>query len=174
MVKKRKSETVIEFLGTLEPGQVRQGVVTSIERFGVFVDLGGADGLVNAAELTWRHFDDWSEIVEVGQEVVVMVLDVDLDRERLSLSLKALQADPLVEIARTRLGDVVTGPVTRVVPFGAFVAVAEGVEGLIHVSHFPMGRLPAEGRSLTFRIREINLIHRRVRLDLVQVNGQRH
>jgi small subunit ribosomal protein S1 len=136
MVEDRKVEAVLEFLRTLEQGQVRRGVVASIERFGVFVDLGGAKGLVNVTELSWRRFNDVSEVVQVGQEVTVMVLDVDLERERMSLSLKALQEDPWKEIARTRLGEVLTAPVTRVVPFGAFVAVAAGIEGLVHISEF--------------------------------------
>ncbi|WP_374462247.1 S1 RNA-binding domain-containing protein [Microtetraspora sp. AC03309] len=96
-----QSEAALEFLRTLGSGQVRQGVVTSIERCGVFVDLDGADGLVLVPELAWCHFEDASEIVQVGQEVV-MVLDVDLECAQVSLSLKALQSDPRVEIARTR------------------------------------------------------------------------
>ncbi|MFF4779583.1 S1 RNA-binding domain-containing protein [Microtetraspora fusca] len=162
-----RSEAVLEFLRTLEPGQVRRGVVTSIERFGVFVDLNGADGLVRVPELAWRRFEDASEIVQVGQEVVVVVLHVDLERAQVSLSLKALQSDPWVEIARTRLGEVLTGPVTKVVPIGAFVAVADGVEGLIPISDFHGGQLPVEGQNLTVRIREINLRHHRMKLGLV-------
>ncbi|MFD0688001.1 S1 RNA-binding domain-containing protein [Actinomadura fibrosa] len=158
---------VLGVLRALEVGRVCRGVVRSIERFGVFVDVGGVVGLVSVAELAWRRFGDASEVVRVGQEVVVEVLDVDLDRERVSLSLKALQPDPLVEVARSRLGDVVTGPVTKVVPFGVFVEVDDGVEGLVHASEFADGVLPGEGRELRVRIADINLRSRRVRLTLV-------
>ncbi|PZG22226.1 S1 RNA-binding domain-containing protein [Nonomuraea aridisoli] len=151
-------------LRTFEQGQVRRGRVCSVERFGVFVDLDGAEGFVSVAELSRRRFDHPSEIVRIGQEVVGQVLMVDLERAQVILSLKALQDDPLLEVARTRLGMVVTGLVTKVVPFGVFVRVADGVEGLVHVSDFPDRRLPAKGENLTVRISDINLVHRRLRL----------
>lgn len=166
MADDRSPEEILEFLRSLEPGQVRQGVVSSIERFGAFVDLGGADGLVSMPELSWSRFNDASEVVQVGQEVVVQVLHVDLERERMSLSLRALQVDPLVEVARTRLGEVVTGHVTKVVPFGVFVEVAEGVEGLVHASEFTDRPMPDEGQELRVRIADINLRWHRTRLAL--------
>src|SRR5947209_3386532 len=123
------------FLTTLQKGQVRSGFVSSIVNFGAFVDLGGVDGLVHVSELSWKHIDHPSEVVEVGQEVTVEVLDVDMDRERVSLSLKATQEDPWQAFARTHaIGQVVPGRVTKLVPFGAFVRVAEGIEGLVHIS----------------------------------------
>lgn len=87
-------------LGTLERGQVATGVVVEIKNFGVFVDIGGVIGMVNCAELTWKHFDHPADVVSLGDRLNVMVLDVDLDRERVSLSLKALQPDPMAEFAR--------------------------------------------------------------------------
>ncbi|TDD12123.1 S1 RNA-binding domain-containing protein [Nonomuraea deserti] len=146
------SGELVEILRSFGRGQVCTGVVSLIRQFGVFVDLGGVDGMVNMTELSWRRFDDPSEVVQAGQEIVVMVLDVDLEGERMSLSLKALQEDPLVEVARTRLGEVLRAPVTKVIPFGAFVEVADGVEGLVQVSEFADGRLPAEGQELSVRI----------------------
>jgi small subunit ribosomal protein S1 len=117
-----------EFLNQLGKGQVRKGVVSSIVNFGAFVDLGGVDGLVHVSELSWKHIDHPSEVVEVGQEVTVEVLDVDMDRERVSLSLKATQEDPWRHFARTHaIGQVVPGKVTKLVPFGAFVRVDEGI-----------------------------------------------
>ena len=102
------------FLNELEKGQVREGVVSSIVNFGAFVDLGGVDGLVHVSELSWKHIDHPSEVVEVGQPVTVEVLEVDLDRERVSLSLKATQEDPWQAFARTHaLGQIVPGKVTR-------------------------------------------------------------
>src|ERR1700733_6183910 len=110
-----------EFLVNLKPGEVRKGVVSSVVNFGAFVDLGGMDGLVHVSELSWKHIDHPGEVVEVGQEVTVEVLDVDMDRERVSLSLKSTQEDPWQQFARThQIGQVVPGRVTKLVPFGAF------------------------------------------------------
>ncbi|WP_296238651.1 30S ribosomal protein S1, partial [uncultured Lawsonella sp.] len=130
-----QSEVRSEFLNQLQKGQIRKGVVSSIVNFGAFVDLGGVDGLVHVSELSWKHIDHPSEVVEVGQEVTVEVLDVDMDRERVSLSLKATQEDPWRQFARTHaIGQIVPGKVTKLVPFGAFVRVEEGIEGLVHIS----------------------------------------
>ncbi|MFZ2426776.1 MAG: 30S ribosomal protein S1, partial [Propioniciclava sp.] len=124
-----------EFLTNLKKGQVREGVISSIVNFGAFVDLGGVDGLVHVSELSWKHIDHPSEVVEVGQKVTVEVLDVDMDRERVSLSLKATQEDPWQTFARTHaIGQIVPGKVTKLVPFGAFVRVDDGIEGLVHIS----------------------------------------
>jgi small subunit ribosomal protein S1 len=124
-----------EFLTSLEKGEIRSGTVSSIVNFGAFVDLGGVDGLVHVSELSWKHVDHPSEVVEVGQEVNVEVLDVDLERERVSLSLKATQEDPWRQFARTHeVGDIIEGRVTKLVPFGAFVEVDDAIEGLVHIS----------------------------------------
>ena len=124
-----------EFLTSLEKGEVRIGTVSSIVNFGAFVDLGGVDGLVHVSELSWRHVDHPSEVVEVGQEVRVEVLDVDLERERVSLSLKATQEDPWRQFARKHeVGEIVEGRVTKLVPFGAFIELDEAIEGLVHIS----------------------------------------
>src|SRR5699024_2580567 len=124
-----------DFLQTLQKGQVRPGVVSSIVNFGAFVDLGGVDGLVHVSELSWKHLDHPGAVVTVGDEVTVEVLDVDMDRERVSLSLKATQEDPWQHFARTHvIGQIVPGKVTKLVPFGAFVRVEDGIEGLVHIS----------------------------------------
>ncbi|HEX2295559.1 MAG TPA: 30S ribosomal protein S1 [Actinomycetota bacterium] len=124
-----------DFLTSLQKGERRTGVVSSIVNFGAFVDLGGVDGLVHVSELSWKHVDHPSEVVEVGQEVEVEVLDVDLERERVSLSLKATQEDPWRQFARQHeVGDVIEGRVTKLVPFGAFVEVDDAIEGLVHIS----------------------------------------
>ena len=105
-----QSERTPELPHHLQKGQVRSGVVSSIVNFGAFVDLGGVDGLVHVSELSWKHIDHPSEVVEVGQQVTVEVLDVDMDRERVSLSLKATQEDPWQQFARThQIGQVVPG-----------------------------------------------------------------
>ncbi|HZB71090.1 MAG TPA: S1 RNA-binding domain-containing protein, partial [Acidimicrobiales bacterium] len=121
------------FLTDLKPGEVRRGTVSSVVNFGAFVDLGGMDGLVHVSELSWKHVDHPSSVVTVGDEIDVQVLDVDLDKERISLSLKATQQDPWQEFASThRVGELVYGRVTKLVPFGAFIQVGEGIEGLVH------------------------------------------
>jgi small subunit ribosomal protein S1 len=124
-----------DFLTSLAKGERRSGVVSSIVNFGAFVDLGGVDGLVHVSELSWKHVDHPSEVVEVGQEVDVEVLDVDLERERVSLSQKATQEDPWRQFARQHeVGDIIEGRVTKLVPFGAFVEVDDAIEGLVHIS----------------------------------------
>src|SRR5437868_535227 len=124
-----QSEVRSEFLNQLQKGAIRKGVVSSIVNFGAFVDLGGVDGLVHVSELSWKHIDHPSEVVQVGDEVTVEVLDVDMDRERVSLSLKATQEDPWRHFARTHaIGQIVPGKVTKLVPFGALVRVDEGFD----------------------------------------------
>ncbi|MGC5290126.1 S1 RNA-binding domain-containing protein [Micromonospora sp. DT231] len=149
-------------LGTLERGQVAAGVVVQIENFGVFVELGGVTGMVNCPELSWRHFDHPTDVVDVGDRLTVMVLDVDLDRERVSLSLKALQPDPMAEFARTGLGAVLVGEVTQIVPFGVLVAVEDGIQGLVHKS--ALAHDPQLGERMSVEVVDINLVRRRVRL----------
>ena len=130
-----QSEGRKSFLENLAKGEVRTGVISSIVNFGAFVDLGGVDGLVHVSELSWKHVEHPSEVVQVGQEVSVEVLDVDLERERISLSLKKTQEDPWTAFARTHEpGQIIDGVVTKLVPFGAFVRVADGIEGLVHIS----------------------------------------
>ena len=172
-----QSEVRSEFLHQLQKGQVRKGVVSSIVNFGAFVDLGGVDGLVHVSELSWKHIDHPSEVVEVGQEVTVEVLDVDMDRERVSLSLKATQEDPWQLFARTHaLGQVVPGKVTKLVPFGAFVRVEDGIEGLVHISelaqrHVDMAeQVVSVGEELFVKVIDIDLDRRRISLSLKQAN----
>ena len=172
-----QSEVRSTFLSTLQKGQVRSGVVSSIVNFGAFVDLGGVDGLVHVSELSWKHIDHPSEVVEVGNEVTVEVLDVDLDRERVSLSLKATQEDPWQQFARTHaIAQVVPGKVTKLVPFGAFVRVDEGIEGLVHISELAERHveIPEQvvnvGDDLLVKVIDIDLERRRISLSLKQAN----
>jgi len=172
-----QSEVRQTFLQTLQKGQVRSGVVSSIVNFGAFVDLGGVDGLVHVSELSWKHIDHPGEVVEVGQEVTVEVLDVDMDRERVSLSLKATQEDPWQQFARTHaIGQVVPGKVTKLVPFGAFVRVDDGIEGLVHISELAERHveIPEQvvqvGDSIFVKVIDIDLDRRRISLSLKQAN----
>lgn len=172
-----QSEVRQTFLTTLQKGQIRSGVVSSIVNFGAFVDLGGVDGLVHVSELSWKHIDHPSEVVEVGQEVTVEVLDVDMDRERVSLSLKATQEDPWQQFARThQIGQVVPGKATKLVPFGAFVRVDEGIEGLVHISELAERHveIPEQvvqvGDEIFVKVIDIDLERRRISLSLKQAN----
>ncbi|MDR1712322.1 MAG: 30S ribosomal protein S1 [Propionibacteriaceae bacterium] len=172
-----QSEVRSTFLNQLAKGQIRKGVVSSIVNFGAFVDLGGVDGLVHVSELSWKHIDHPGEVVEVGDEVTVEVLSVELDRERVSLSLKSTQEDPWQTFARThQIGQIVPGKVTKLVPFGAFVRVEEGIEGLVHVSELAERHveIPEQvvtvGDEVMVKIIDIDLERRRISLSLKQAN----
>ncbi|MDA8303363.1 MAG: 30S ribosomal protein S1 [Actinomycetota bacterium] len=164
-----------EFLTNLKPGEIREGVVSSVVNFGAFVDLGGMDGLIHVSELSWKHVDHPGQVVQVGDRVTVRVLDVDMDRERISLSLKATQADPWQEFANAhRVGELVYGRVTKLVPFGAFVQVGDGIEGLVHISEMAVhhvdqpDQVVTPGEELWVKIIDIDLARRRISLSIKQ------
>jgi small subunit ribosomal protein S1 len=170
-----QAETRKELLTGLRKGEIRTGRVSSIVKFGAFVDLGGIDGLVHVSELSWRHVDDPAEVVEVGQEIEIEVLDVDLDRERISLSLKSTQEDPWQAFGRKHgPGEVIEGRVTKLVSFGAFVQVADGLEGLVHISELSERHVetPAEvvavGDPVEVKILDIDPKRRRISLSIKQ------
>ncbi len=172
-----QSATRQNFLNELAKGQVRKGVISSIVNFGAFVDLGGVDGLVHVSELSWKHIEHPNEVVQVGDEVTVEVLDVNHDRERVSLSLKSMQEDPWQHFARIHeLGQIVPGKVTKLVPFGAFVRVEEGIEGLVHISELAERHveIPEQvvqiGDDVMVKIIDIELDRRRISLSLKQAN----
>jgi small subunit ribosomal protein S1 len=167
------------FLADLAKGQIRTGVVSSIVNFGAFIDLGGVDGLVHVSELSWKHIEHASEVVEIGQEVTVEVLEVDSDRERVSLSLKATQEDPWQVFARTHaIGQYAPGKVTKLVPFGAFVRVADGIEGLVHISelsskHIELAeQVVSVNQDVFVKVIDIDLERRRISLSLKQANEE--
>ena len=174
-----QSEGRKSFLEHLAKGEVRKGVVSSIVNFGAFVDLGGVDGLVHVSELSWKHVEHPSEVVQVGQEVNVEVLDVDLDRERISLSLKKTQEDPWTAFARTHEpGQIIDGAVTKLVPFGAFVRVADGIEGLVHISELAERHVETAeqvvkvGDPVKVKIIEIDSERRRISLSVKQASKE--
>ena len=173
-----QSEGRKKFLESLQKGERRKGTVSSIVNFGAFVDLGGVDGLVHVSELSWKHVDHPSEVVQVGQEVEVEVLDVDLDRERVSLSLKATQEDPWKEFERMySAGEIIDGQVTKLVPFGAFVRVAAGIEGLVHISEISEQHIETPesvlnvGDAVRVKVIEVDVPRRRISLSMRQVGG---
>ncbi|MFI5556442.1 S1 RNA-binding domain-containing protein [Streptomyces sp. NPDC051738] len=147
-----------------ELGQVVRGVVSSVQDFGVFVDLDGTEGFITFPELSRHRIDFPSEVVHVGQEVVAEVLAFELFRPQVRLSLAALEPDPLREFARHGLGRVVRGSVTEAVPFGVLVRVAEGVEGLVHRDALPDSAFPDAGDELDVEVTGIDLHRRRVTL----------
>ena len=149
------------------------GTVSSIVDFGCFVDLGGIDGLVHISELSWSHVNHPSEVVKVGQDVEVVVLDVDLDRERISLGIKECMPDPWEELVRKfPENSVVDGEVTKLVPFGCFVALGDGVEGLVHISEMAQAHVErpeqvvSVGDPVKVKIVEINAERRRISLSM--------
>ncbi|HEY7755269.1 MAG TPA: 30S ribosomal protein S1 [Actinomycetota bacterium] len=173
-----QSEGRKKFLESLQKGERRKGTVSSIVNFGAFVDLGGVDGLVHVSELSWKHVDHPSEVVQVGQEVEVEVLDVDLERERVSLSLKATQEDPWKEFERKySAGEIIDGQVTKLVPFGAFVRVAQGIEGLVHISEISDQHIESPesvlsvGDQVRVKVIEVDVPRRRISLSMRQVGG---
>ena len=172
-------ETQIEqreaFLGNLKPGEIRSGVVSSVVHFGAFVDLGGMDGLVHVSELSWKHVDQPGSVVSPGDEIQVKVLEVDRARERISLSLKATLPDPWQEFAASHsVGELVYGRVTKLVPFGSFVQVGDGIEGLVHISEMSAHHidLPEQvvtpGEELWVKIIDLNQKRRRISLSIKQ------
>lgn len=169
------AEERTEFLDNLEEGEIREGTVSSVVNFGAFVDLGGMDGLVHVSELSWQHVNHPGEMVKVGDKVNVKVLEVDRDRERISLSMRQTTSDPWdVFTNEHQEGDVIEGTVTKTVPFGAFVAVADGVEGLVHVSEIAAHRVESPelelsiGQKVQVKITEKEDERRRISLSIKQ------
>jgi len=162
-----------ELLDELKPGEVRRGVVSNLANFGAFVDLGGADGLVHISQLAWSRVNHPSEVLKVGQEVEVQVLSVDKEKKKIALSIKRAEVDPWTTVEQRYLpGQVVTGTITKIAPFGAFARIEDGIEGLIHLSELPTGMDPKtslhEGQQLQLRILRIDAERRRLGLSLRQ------
>lgn len=168
----RKNERA-EILSRLTKGMRLKGTVSSIVDFGAFVDLGGIDGLVHISELSWSHVNHPSEVVKVGDEVEVQVLDVDLQRERISLGLKQTTEDPWVKLVESYpVGSIIDGKVTKTVPFGAFVELGPNVEGLVHISEMANKHIetPTQvvhaGDEVKVKVMEINTERRRISLSM--------
>jgi len=164
-----------ELLDELKPGEVRKGVVSNLANFGAFVDLGGADGLVHISQLAWSRVNHPSEVLHVGQEVEVQVLNVDKEKKKIGLSIKRAEVDPWTTVEqRYTPGQVVTGVVTKIAPFGAFARIEDGIEGLIHQSELTPGADPKtvlhEGTQLQLRILRIEAERRRLGLSLRQAD----
>ena len=168
----RKHERA-EILTKLQKGMILPGTVSSIVDFGAFVDLGGIDGLVHISELSWSHVNHPSEVVKVGDPVQVQVLDVDLDRERISLGLKQTQEDPWKQLVKNfPVGSIIEGKVTKLVPFGVFVELGDGVEGLVHISEMAKGHVETPdqvthvGETVHVKVMDVDLERRRISLSM--------
>jgi small subunit ribosomal protein S1 len=164
-------------LDALNPGDVVEGVISNIVDFGAFVDLDGMDGLIHISELSWSHVNHPSEVLEIGQTVRVKVLDIDRERQRISLGLKQTQADPWQQVLESyHEGDIVSGKVTKVVTFGAFVEILPGVEGLVHISELAQHHVEnprevvSQGDTVNVRILEVDAERRRLSLSLKRVD----
>lgn len=168
-----------ELFSSLETGQRVTGVVRSIAPFGVFVDLGGIDGLVHKSELSWNKVNNPETAYQIGDEVEAEVIDINHERGRISLSIRRLQPDPWQEsVAKYKIGDVIEGTVTKLVNFGAFVRVEEGLEGLIHISELSHQRVAhpgdvvQEGQQVKLRIISLDSERHRLGLSLKQAEDR--
>ena len=178
VLEEERKEVRQQILDRLQPGQVVEGAISNIVDFGAFVDLDGIDGLIHISELSWSHVNHPSEILSIGDTVPVKVLDIDRDRQRISLGLKQTQEDPWQRVVDTyNLGDELEGKVTKVVTFGAFVEIMDGVEGLVHISelahhHVENPREVVEpGDDVKVKILEIDSERRRLSLSVKRVAG---
>jgi len=176
VLEEERKEVRQQILDRLQPGMVVEGDISNIVDFGAFVDLDGIDGLIHISELSWSHVNHPSEILSIGQTVPVKVLDIDRDRQRISLGLKQTQEDPWQRIIDTySVGDELEGKVTKVVTFGAFVEIMDGVEGLVHISelahhHVENPREVVEpGQETKVKILEIDSERRRLSLSVKRV-----
>ena len=174
-LEENQKETRDDFLTNLKPGEIRTGKISSVVAFGAFVDLGGMDGLIHVSELSWKHVEHPSQVVNIGDEVTVQVLEVDFSRERISLSLKATQQDPWQEFAGSHeVGQLVYGRITKIVPFGAFVQVGDGIEGLVHISELSTHHVESAeqvvtpGEELWVKIIDLDLARRRISISVKQ------
>jgi small subunit ribosomal protein S1 len=179
VLEEQRKEDRERILDRLQPGQVVEGTISNIVDFGAFVDLDGIDGLIHISELSWSHVNHPSEILNIGDTVSVKVLDIDRDRQRISLGLKQTQEDPWQRVVDTyNIGDELEGTVTKVVTFGAFVEILDGVEGLVHISELAQHHVenPREiiqpGDPVRVKILEIDSERRRLSLSTKRVEGQ--
>jgi small subunit ribosomal protein S1 len=179
VLEEQRREDRERILERLQPGLIVEGSISNIVDFGAFVDLDGIDGLIHISELSWSHVNHPSEILEIGQTVQVKVLDIDRDRQRISLGLKQTQEDPWQRVVDTyHVGDELEGTVTKVVTFGAFVEILDGVEGLVHISELAAHHVenPREivqpGDDVKVKILEIDSERRRLSLSVKRVEGQ--
>jgi small subunit ribosomal protein S1 len=178
-LQERRAREKDRLLNELQPGETRNGTVSSICDFGAFVDLGGADGLVHLSELSWGQVTHPSQVVKVGDKVDVYVVGVDRENKKIALSLKRLQGEPWTRVSdKYHVGQVVNGKITKLAAFGAFAEIEPGVEGLIHISELSEDRIThpkqvvREGDELPLKIIRIEPARHRLGLSLRQVDEE--
>ena len=179
VLEEERKEVREQILDKLSPGDVVTGVISNIVDFGAFVDLDGIDGLIHISELSWGHVNHPSEVLTVGQEVQVKVLDIQRDRQRVSLGLKQTQEDPWKSLIDAhKVGDIMHGQVTKLVSFGAFVQISDGIEGLVHISELAGHHVekPEEvvsvGDEIDVKVIEIDGQRRRLSLSIKRLKEE--
>jgi small subunit ribosomal protein S1 len=180
LLEREAEEVAKRVLETLAEGEVRHGTVKTLQKYGAFVDIGGVEGLIHVSELSHRRIEDPSEILEVGQQVAVQIKEIDRKQGRISLSLKSLTPDPWLQIAEgLSPGQAVRGKVTRIARFGAFVEIAPGVEGLVHISRLAVDRrvntpreVVQEGQAIDVRVVEVDAATKRIALERIDENAE--
>jgi small subunit ribosomal protein S1 len=178
VLEEERKEVRQQIIDELTVGDIVEGTISNIVDFGAFVDLDGIDGLIHISELSWTHINHPSEVLQVNQKVKVKVLDIDRDRQRISLGLKQTQEDPWQRIVtRHKVGDTVDGRVTKIVAFGAFIEIYEGIEGLVHISELANRHVErpdevvAVGQTVHVKIIEVDTERRRLSLSIKRVEG---
>ncbi len=172
-VREQREASKGRLMQELEAGQTRDGVVTTLAKFGAFIDLGGVDGLVHVSELSWARIDDPKQILQVGQHVKVYILSIDQERQKVALSIKRTQPEPWSQVTeKYQVGELVEATISQLSNFGAFARLEEGLEGLIHISELAEGRVerPSDivkaGDKVKVRILRIDPENRRLALSL--------
>ncbi len=172
-VREQREASKGRLMNELEVGQVREGVVTTLAKFGAFIDLGGVDGLVHVSELSWARVDDPKQVLSVGQTVKVYILSIDSEKQKVALSIKRTQPEPWSQVNdKYQVGEVVEAVISQLSNFGAFARIEEGLEGLIHISELAEGRVdrPGDivkaGDKVKVRILRIDPENRRLALSL--------
>lgn len=173
LLEKERDESRAKVWAELAEGQVRAGIVRSVREFGAFVDLGGVDALLHVSEMSWSRVQDPNQVVQPGQTVQVIVLKIDRERKKVGVGLKQLQASPWDQAAQKYTAhSVVTGRVTRLTDFGAFVELEPGVEGLVHISELSPQRVrrPADvvqaGQEIQVAVLRVDPTQRKISLSL--------
>lgn len=176
VIEREKARKVEEFWKGVEVGKEYTGTVKSLTNFGAFVDLGGVDGLIHLSELSWKKISKPSDVLKVGQQVKVRVIGIDREKQKISLGYRRAEDNPWYNIDKKyAVGDVVEGRIIRLVPFGAFVELEEGVEGLVHISQISNVRLakPDEvlsvGQTVKMKVLEVNPELKKISLSIREV-----
>ena len=176
LLEESRKDMRAQFLKEMKVGELRKGKVKNITDFGAFIDLGGVDGLLHITDMSWGRITNPKEMLEVGQEIEVMVLDIDFAKERVSLGLKQKSANPWDDVeTKYPVGSTVKGHVVNIMPYGAFVEIEQGVEGLIHVSEMSWTKritkasdVVSSGEEVEAVILEVNKADKKISLGLRQ------